>query len=307
MLKIGVLVVTYNRLDKLKKALHAYSIQSYKPKTVIVVDNNSKADTNEYLKEWLSVDEGFEKKVYTMSRNLGGSGGFGYGFEKMTEEDVDWIWVADDDAYPEKDCFELIEEYINKDKEGSTVAVCSSVICMGKIDTWHRRRLKTYFGIIKEECIPAKEYSDLFELDFLSFVGSMIKKEALRKAGNVRTDFFIAYDDSEYSIRLRKFGKIKCIPKAKVIHDTQDIEIPNATGQNIAVSWKKFYAIRNKLYSYRIHYGKIQAWIYEMYYSLKNRKNKVLYQMTQKAVKMSRNSELGLDEVYNPMWKEEYK
>ena len=66
MLKIGVLVVTYNRLDKLKKALHAYSIQSYKPKTVIVVDNNSKADTNEYLKEWLSVDEGFEKKVYTI-------------------------------------------------------------------------------------------------------------------------------------------------------------------------------------------------------------------------------------------------
>lgn len=305
MLKIGVLVVTYNRLDKLKKALHAYSIQSYKPKTVIVVDNNSKADTNEYLKEWLSVDEGFEKKVYTMSKNLGGSGGFGYGFEKMTEEDVDWIWVADDDAYPEKDCFELIEKYINKDKEGSTVAVCSSVISMGEIDTWHRRRLKTYFGIVKEECIPAKEYSDLFELDFLSFVGSMIKKEALRKAGNVRTDFFIAYDDSEHSIRLRKFGKIKCIPKAKVIHDTQDIEIPNATGQNIAVSWKKFYAIRNKLYSYRIHYGKIQAWVYEIYYSLKNRKNKALYQMTKKALKMSRNSELGLDEVYNPMWKEE--
>ena len=300
---IGVLIVTYNRPEKLKQALLSYSKQTCKPKLVMVVDNNSKKDTSDLLKIWKSKDEGFYKQVYTLKENFGGSGGFYYGFKKMLEADIDWIWVADDDAYPDENCFNTIKDYIKISDIKKISAVCSSVLYSGSVDTWHRRRTKRRFGVIMEERIPAAEYNKEFEIDFLSYVGSMIKKEALIKAGNVRKDFFIAYDDSEHSIRLKKTGEIICIPAAKVIHDTDDAEIKiNIEACNDKVSWKKFYTIRNKLYSYRLHYGRLQAWLYEGYYLIKNYRNLLLYKMTVRAILMSRKKQLGLDSIYNPSW-----
>ena len=53
-MKIGVVIVTYNRLEKLKIALKSYEKQSFKPQYILVVNNNSTDGTLEYLKEWKS-------------------------------------------------------------------------------------------------------------------------------------------------------------------------------------------------------------------------------------------------------------
>lgn len=301
--KIGVLIVTYNRLEKLKKALASYSEQTFKPALVMVVDNNSSKPTSDFLKVWEMQNEGFRKKVYRLEKNLGGSGGFYYGFSKMVETGMEWIWVSDDDAYPDKDCIEIMAHYISKSDTSKISAVCAAVLCSGSIDTWHRRRMKRKSFLIYEERIPVTEYTGHFEVDFLSYVGSMIKKDALLKSGNVRKDFFIAYDDSEHSIRLGKLGKMICIPEAKVVHDTDTGELTDCKACGIMqISWKKFYTIRNKLYSYRIHYGKVQAWLYERYYLMKNKDN-IMRDMTKRAVLMSRRGKLGIDEIYMPGWK----
>ena len=169
MYKIGVLIVTYNRLEKLKKALASYSEQTFKPALVMVVDNNSSKPTSDFLKVWEMQNEGFRKKVYRLEKNLGGSGGFYYGFSKMVETGMEWIWVSDDDAYPDKDCIEIMAHYISKSDTSKISAVCAAVLCSGSIDTWHRRRFNKKFGIIREERIDKREYEDNFELDLLSF------------------------------------------------------------------------------------------------------------------------------------------
>ena len=48
-MKIGAVVVTYNRLDKLKKALESFEKQLYLPAYVIVADNASTDGTAQYL------------------------------------------------------------------------------------------------------------------------------------------------------------------------------------------------------------------------------------------------------------------
>lgn len=52
MKNICVLIVTYNRLNKLKKSLEAYDKQIVLPKRIVVVDNCSNDGTKEYLVEW---------------------------------------------------------------------------------------------------------------------------------------------------------------------------------------------------------------------------------------------------------------
>lgn len=293
---IGVVLVTYNRADKLKKALESYEKQRFKPKYIYVVNNNSTDSTADYLKTWESADSDIEHKVFSLEKNIGGSGGFHYGLSLAQDTDIDWVWLSDDDAYPDECCLEYMKNYILSDKEKDVSAICSLVWSDGDIDTWHRRRFNKKFGIIREERIDKREYEDNFELDLLSYVGVLIKKESLLSAGLTREEFFIAYDDSEHSIRLRKEGKIICIPKAVVVHDAEP-ESP------AAVSWKKYYVIRNKIYSYRKHFGYIQSHILAWYYRLKNADKKALNEMTKKAVKAAFKGELGVDDLYKPGWK----
>ena len=76
MVEIGAVIVTFNRLEKLKKALQAYSEQTVQAKYIIVVNNASSDGTTEFLLEWKSDDEGFEKVILNLPQNIGGSGGF---------------------------------------------------------------------------------------------------------------------------------------------------------------------------------------------------------------------------------------
>lgn len=51
-IKVTVVVVTYNRLDKLKKSLSSYDNQVRKPYYMIIVDNASTDGTAEWLSKW---------------------------------------------------------------------------------------------------------------------------------------------------------------------------------------------------------------------------------------------------------------
>ena len=70
-MKIGAVVVTYNRLDKLKKALESFEKQLYLPAYVIVADNASTDGTAQYLRQWQKEDAGFKKIILTMESKYG--------------------------------------------------------------------------------------------------------------------------------------------------------------------------------------------------------------------------------------------
>ena len=63
MIKIGCIIVTYNRIEKLKKALDAYENQSYQPDTILIVNNNSTDGTKEFLDEWSQKESRINKKI----------------------------------------------------------------------------------------------------------------------------------------------------------------------------------------------------------------------------------------------------
>ena len=54
MMELGVVIVTFNRLEKLKKALKAYEMQTCRPGRILVVDNCSTDGTDVYLQKWLN-------------------------------------------------------------------------------------------------------------------------------------------------------------------------------------------------------------------------------------------------------------
>ena len=362
-LSIGVVLVTYNRLEELKKAIPCYENQTVKPKYIIVVNNCSTGGTDEYLKEWMrrtrayaaigecvtgagSVmeklaylkemdaggktkdgpddgdhngledgqphpeysivwnDEGDIKKILiTIPENRGGSGGFYAGLKiAATRTDANWIWVADDDAFPEQDAFETADHFvkINRKMLRKTSAFCGMCVDDNrKAATLHQARMKkTIFGR-QDLPVSEKEFEkDCFEIDLYTFAGTFLRREALLKAGLPMEDFFIYQDDYEHACRMRKLGHIYCVPGI-VIHHNDNYMVANE------VSWRDYYASRNIVMMYKWHFDRYSLLmrVLRRFLMVCTSRNVKKIKVTISAISDGMKEKRGLHEVYRPGWK----
>ena len=93
---VSAVVVTYNRLPMLKEVIAALQASETPVDNIIVVDNKSNADTQEYL-----TSLGDQIRYVRLEENIGGAGGFNKGIRYFMEETVDdYVWLMDDDTVP---------------------------------------------------------------------------------------------------------------------------------------------------------------------------------------------------------------
>jgi len=307
-LKTGVIIVTYNRLNKLKLALASYEKQSVKPKYILVVNNSSTDGTQEFLDDWKTQITDIEKKVVNLDKNTGGSGGFYHGLKASLSLEAEWIWLADDDAYPQENAFEIAQKYIKDHMDDNLSAVCGCVLKSDgmTIDFSHRRTIHTApFSRISQPYSRPRDYKlDEFEINAFSYVGTLINREKLLQTELTKKDYFIYFDDTEHSYRLSKLGKIVCIPSIKVVHDAPHTEMSEI------VKWKLYYLVRNTLDFIRCNfedkYFKEQClevpFVFKVAVLLFGKNKKDGYKMIDEAVKDAKAGKSGLHEIYKPGW-----
>lgn len=93
---VHTVVVTHRRRDELAKSLGALSTQSRLPDHLIVVDNAAEDSVRE-----LVAAQPVPTTYLGARRNLGGAGGFALGILHALAAGADWVWLADDDGYPQ--------------------------------------------------------------------------------------------------------------------------------------------------------------------------------------------------------------
>jgi len=247
---VCAIVVTYNRKELLLECLKALRKQTRPIDAIYLIDNASSDGTpkilfdNGYISELPpnNLKEPWEKEFkiknlangaiinlhyVRMSRNTGGAGGFYEGVKRAYEKGYDWLWLMDDDAEPEKDALEKLDEYFDQ----RDISALSSIVkdTNGKINIYHRGFIKfnkIFPGF--QNPLPVEKYlSPYVEIDFSSFVGIIINKETIKKFGFPRKEFFIYGDDAEYCIRLRQFGKILLVTNSIIVHKDKTSEIIN--------------------------------------------------------------------------------
>lgn len=296
--RVCAVIVTYNRLEKLKKTLLAYEKQTEKPYSIIIFDNNSNDGTVEYLQSWKERNkEIFDIDLYFNDKNEGGAGGFNKALGYALHKDCDWIWISDDDAYPEPNAFECLDRRLSL-VNSDIGAVCSTVIQGGQIAPRHRRRIKTNaFTGISEICVDDKEYrKDIFDLNLYTFVGTCLRKTVLSKVGLPNKDYFIWYDDTEHSMRVNHNYRIICDPKIVVVHD-----VPAPRKEK---TWKGYYANRNRLYAYSNHLSVKQFKKYMRFYKAQIFIawfiDKHTYKVKKQALSDFKNNYMGISDIYKP-------
>ena len=92
------IIVTFNRLDKLRATLAAYAVEAVDG--LLIVDNASSDGTADWIHRHL-VDHPTHWAIHLVE-NLGGAGGFEAGMRWIDEQGLarGWVVLHDDDAYP---------------------------------------------------------------------------------------------------------------------------------------------------------------------------------------------------------------
>jgi GT2 family glycosyltransferase len=241
---IVAVVVTHNRPDDLRKVVLALQKQSHPLDCILILDNVSEVPAMTTLSDFSDIE------VVRSPVNTGGAGGFALGMEAALERAADWIWLMDDDAVPRSNALHELVDAQSK-IPGRIGALCSSVYEDDKLALVHRRNYTRLWGM--EFSIPNSCYSKAFaEIDTGSFVGFFVRGEAVRQIGLPDRDFFLAYDDTEYSLRLIRNGwRNWLVPSSKIDH----LRTTQSRLRTSLFGPKHYFNIRNRIVV-ALRYGK---------------------------------------------------
>ena len=305
-MNVDVVIVTYNRLDKLEKALACYEKQTKSFRNLIVVNNHSNDGTFEYLKDWKNENATFAKHVVNMDDNLGGSGGFYAGQKYAMSLNPDWIYLADDDAYAEPDMMEQFYKFCDTHDVDKLSAICGAVYDLdGQLALQHRSTYQIVNGInfSRKDSVESDYKKEYFRIDLLSYVCSFLSIKALKKVGFVNSNYFIYYDDTEHSIRLKKYGDLICVPSIKIVHEENGGEVNK---EEAGLSWRDYYMCRNRLHMLKKHHFKsaIDRTMFVLNQCKKDEYTLIHKKLIRLALRDAWFGILGKHKLYKPGWSE---
>lgn len=242
---VVAIVVSYNRPVELKKVITALKNQMRPPDHVIVVDNASLVPASVTLADYTNVE------ILRSDVNTGGAGGFAVGLSRSLELSPDWVWMMDDDAVPRTDALVKLLNSISviAAYPGPIGALCPTVIEFDAVALVHRRKFYRWCGW-ESYIRPASYSSGPVEIDAGSFVGFLVNSKAALEVGVPKAGFFLSYDDTEYSLRLKKAGyRNWLVPNSLIDHLTTPASLLRSSN----FGPKHYYNIRNRLVVLRMY------------------------------------------------------
>jgi GT2 family glycosyltransferase len=257
---VAAVVVTYRRPKLLMQCVRALRGQTHPVDEIIVVDNASGDGTAERVRQ-----EFPDVTLRVLSENRGGAGGFHEGMRIAAQQDVDWIWVMDDDVEPEPDALEAIVES-GLHRRDDTVGLASLNVFpngtpqAGHAGNYDRVQMRIRSASVDEPIVP---------IEYSSFAGFLVRAGAVAAVGTPDTGYFIWGDDVEYAQRLSQIGRQYLVTVSRTVHheafakSRKESILLSAQWRDrpLAEYWRTYYAHRNRLLTLRRHAASRAEWL----------------------------------------------
>lgn len=243
-IKYVAVITTHNREQLLRECVEHVQHQTIPPDKIIIVNNASTDGTGYYLKALSEQCRTID--VIDLLENTGGAGGFAVGIERAAQTAAAWVLVIDDDAIIARDYMEQI--FAAARQNPTQQAFAGAVMVNGQIDLCHRRNL-TRIGLMSKNCKEEAYAQPCFACDIASFCGMVVDLSLVRQIGLPHAEYFIWYDDTEYSLRIHNYSRFLVVPQAVLAHKITQLEKTHPRRYD----WKEYYAVRNRLLMVREH------------------------------------------------------
>lgn len=243
-MNVVALIVTFNRIEKLRTCLAATLGMDFR--SVVVVDNASGDGTG----DWLAGLRDERLHCITLDSNIGGAGGFKKGAEYITHNlDCDWVVFYDDDAYPDVNLLNILPTL----PETHQVFCCRVTDPQGNICGMnlpfrhlpHSLADHVRYALKPANFIPAHDTP--CPVETVSFVGVIFARSVLAEHWHaIHDELFLYYDDLYFGYYLTQSGvNIRYSPEITFVHDI------SLAGRDIRPQWKVYYLVRNLFLSRR--------------------------------------------------------
>ncbi len=242
--KVVAVTVTYNSSHFLRRCLDALLNQSYEISKIIIVDNHS--EKSHHVSNEKIVQDNKKVEYYYLPDNTGGAGGFEYGMLRALELSPDWVWIMDDDAFPEHDCLEKLLEHKNYANIG---CICPAIFGIDNqnYQVYHHKKISPFLLNDSPKYEFYDDFPEVFEIDANAFVGPLISRRVIDDIGVADGGLFIYGDDTEYTYRLTRKYKMIVVKNAIINH--RDILLNNENHRfTPQIWWKTYYTYRNRFF-----------------------------------------------------------
>lgn len=232
--KVFAVILNYNGKSVIKRCLASVFKADYPNLEVVLVDNNSKDGSLEMARS------NFSKAHFIKNEeNLGFAAGVNVGIRFALERAADYVLLLNNDTEVEKDFLSKLVAVAEKDKE---LGVMSPVVFKaenrdiwfsgGKIDWW---RMKTaHTSKVSTE--------DYYDSEFISGCAMFIRKDVFKKIGLFDEDFFLYWEDADFTVRARRAGfKTVIVSHSWVYHFEQSEKHPETKTYWLVVSGLLFF------------------------------------------------------------------
>lgn len=228
---VSIIMVNYNTIELTRGAINSIFEKTKDiDYEIILVDNNSKDGSHEYFSN-LKL-QNFE---YIQSgSNLGFGKANNLGYKKAKGN---YIFLLNTDTLLVNNAIKILYDNIKKSKNTGIVGGNLYDINMKPTHSFLKElySLKTeiYFNfgfileipkkilkIFKEEKRKDFNYTDeVKEVGYITGADMLIRRECIEKVGFFDPDFFMYFEETELTSRIKKAGyKVLSVPKAKIIH-----------------------------------------------------------------------------------------
>ena len=248
-MKILAVVVTYNRLELLKRTISC--LKANQGLSGIIVVNNGSTDGTG---TWLATQGGLH--VITQD-NTGGSGGFHTGIQQAMHLGADWIWCMDDDVFPRPDCLQHLLPHTQHPQVG---ILAPRRLMNGQVFTndFQSYNLTNPFASMYSKRLAHMHIQAPTPIAGTAFEGLFISRHAVESIGLPNQHLFIFCDDTDYCLRAHLAGyTLLYIPDA-LMDKHQFFSSDSWATRQRKKKWKRYYQVRNSTYLNH-HYGRNAA------------------------------------------------
>lgn len=195
------------QLRRLLKSIRLGLRQSCFQWRILFIDNNSKDISAVILKEWMKNNPDIDARyVHRWENNMGAARQ-----QALELADTDWLGFVDADCFLPEDWFVKAEKITNE-VSADTLVVGGQSDYVGN-QKWHRYAiwLNDQFPLGKNKMVPTA-------VDHVPTNNILIRRDAALELGGFDSFFHRVGEDLDFSVRIRKVGKIIFNPNLKLSH-----------------------------------------------------------------------------------------
>lgn len=260
--KVSIIILNWNGWQDTLECFDSLTRITYPNYDVVILDNNSTNESVEKIKNWITNKKtAVAYKLIINSQNTGFAGGNNPGIEYAVKNKSDYILLLNNDTIVDPG---FLEKMIKVGESDEKIGIIGPKIYYetDKNRIWFGGGYFDWLGGGKHldfDKIDDKPFDETIKkINFVTGCCFLIKRVAVEKIGLMNEDFFLYYEDVEWSLRAIKYGyKIIYAPGSHIWHKVSRSVKPKTNPM------VHYYHIRNILLLSKLHAPKLM--IYGIY------------------------------------------